>query len=199
MVLGIGYCVIISVPMSKLRLASVLSAGGGAAAACQQSYHLFLPPPGPSTSQQPAQSARDTRTDCCHPHFLCLHLTSAWSQMNFYSHYFGFGVQCNVIMYFQPACVSIAWVWESCLICPGSSVFVGTNKLTFEHKDLLVCFCRQKVVLRTEVHQDNKSWGEQETWWRGITRQTDKHPPATQHHFYTHLILLQHAPLRHVP
>ena len=95
MVLGIGYCVIISVPMSKLRLPSVLSAGGGAAAACQQSYHLFLPPPGPSTSQQPAQSARDTRTDCCHPHFLLLHLTCAWSQMNFYSHYFGLGVKCN--------------------------------------------------------------------------------------------------------
>ena len=185
--------------MSKLRLASVLSAGGGAAAACQQSYHLFLPPPGPS--HQPAAS-----TVCSgHSHWLLpptlLTLTSYMAVVaeEFLFACFGFGVQCNVIMYCQPACVSIAWVWESSFICPGSSVFVGTNKLTFEHKDLLVCFCRQKVVLRTEVHQDNKSWGEQETWWRGITRQTDKHPPATQHHFYTHLILLQHAPLRHVP
>ena len=159
MVLGIGYCVIISVPMSKLRLASVLSAGGGAAAACQQSYHLFLPPPGPS--HQPAAS-----TVCSgHSHWLLpptlLTLTSYKRVVTdeFLFACFGFGVQCNV-RYFQPAGISIPWVWESCLICPGSSVFVGTNKLTFEHKDLLVCFCRQKVVLRTEVHQDNKSWGD---------------------------------------
>ena len=71
-------------------------------------FYLILGPA--ATSHQPAQSARDTRTDYCHPHFLLLHLTCAWSQRNLYLHYFGFGVQCNIVMYFQPAGVSIAWV-----------------------------------------------------------------------------------------
>ena len=95
MVLGIGYCVIISVPMSKLRLPSVLSAGGGAAAACQQSYHLFLPPPGPS--HQPAAS-----TVCSgHSHWLLpptlLMLTSYMCLVTeeFLFACFGLGVQCN--------------------------------------------------------------------------------------------------------